>query len=253
MATAFGATESAPMITATHWPIDRAGNIGVPAPGMDVRLAPVGDKLEIRGRGPGITPGYLGRTELTAAAFDDAGFYRFGDAVRLADPDDPAQGLIFDGRLTEDFKLTSGTWVHPGVLRPDAIAAAAPAIQDAVVCGHDRDAVTLLAWPNLAGCRTLASADDTADAAALIDDAAVRDHIANALARHNRDAGGSSRTIARVLLMAEPPQIDANEITDKGYINQRATLERRAALVERLYADPPGDTVIVIDGTAPAR
>jgi feruloyl-CoA synthase len=247
MASAFGSTESAPLMTAAHWIVDQPGNVGNVTPGSEVKLAPLEDKLEIRGRGPNITPGYLGRPDLTEAAFDADGFFRFGDAMRLEDANDASRGMLFDGRVAEDFKLANGTWVHPGVLRPDLIAAAAPVIQDAVIAGHDRDYITALAWPNAAGLRGLIGADDDTDIAALMADARIADHIRNALAAHNRTSGGgSSRTVRRMLLMAETPQIDANEITDKGYVNQRATLERRADLVERLYADAPDEKVIVI-------
>ncbi len=246
MASAFGSTESAPMITATHWIIDHAGNVGVPAPGIEVKLAPVAEKMEIRGKGPTITPGYLGRPDLTEAAFDEDGFFKFGDGMRLEDPDDPTKGLLFDGRVTEDFKLDTGTWVHPGVLRPDLIAAAAPAIQDAVVCGHDKPFIGLLVWPNPVGCREIGGLVGDVSADDIAANSAVRDFIAGKLAAHNQEAGGSSRSVKRVLLMTEPPQIDANEITDKGYVNQRATLDRRADLVAKLYEAQPGDDVIQV-------
>jgi feruloyl-CoA synthase len=231
MLSAWGSTETAPMATTVHWPIERAGVIGLPAPGTQLKLVPSGPKLEVRVRGPNVTPGYLGRPDLTRAAFDEDGFYRIGDAVKFLDPDQPEQGLVFDGRVTEDFKLDSGTWVHVGGLRVAALAASAPLLQDAVVTGHDRAFVGLLAWPN--------------PAAGLAPDA-LRAAVKDKLAAYNRGAGGSSQRIARVVLLAEPPSIDANEITDKGYINQRATLERRAALVEALYAEPPGPDVLVI-------
>jgi len=248
MVSAFGSTESAPLITGAHWLVDRPGNVGNVTPGSQVKLAPEENKLEIRGRGPNITPGYLGRPDLTEAAFDDDGFFRFGDAMRLEDEDDASLGMWFDGRVAEDFKLASGTWVHPGVLRPDLIAAAAPVIQDAVIAGHDRDYITALAWPNLAGLRGLIGAGDDADLATLMSDAKTRDFVRDAIGAHNQTSGGgSSRAVKRLLLMAEPPQIDANEITDKGYVNQRATLERRADLVARLYAEAPDAEIIVID------
>ena len=247
MVSAFGSTESAPLITGAHWLVDRPGNVGNVTPGAEVKLAPDQSKLEIRGRGPNITPGYLGRPELTEAAFDEDGFFRFGDAMRLEDENDASKGMLFDGRVAEDFKLASGTWVHPGVLRPDLIAAAAPLIQDAVIAGHDQDYIAALAWPNAAGLRSLTGADGDADLAELMADTKVVDHIRDTLSAHNRaSGGGSSRAVRRLILMAEPPQIDANEITDKGYVNQRATLERRAVLIERLYSDAPDDAVIVI-------
>jgi feruloyl-CoA synthase len=243
----WGSTETAPIATAGHRIIERAGVIGLPPPGVTLKLVPSGDKLEVRVRGPNVFPGYWGRPDLTRDAFDEDGFYRIGDAVRLADPQDLSKGLVFDGRVAEDFKLSTGTWVHAGGLRVAALAAAAPVLQDAVVTGHDRDFVGLLAWPNLAGLKEIC-ADPAlhADPAKLVASAAVRDHVRAGIARHNAAQTGSSMRIGRVLLMTEPPSIDANEITDKGYVNQRATLDRRRALVERLYAKPAPSDVIVI-------
>jgi feruloyl-CoA synthase len=246
MASAWGSTETAPMATSVHFPIDRAGVIGLPAPGTAIKLAPSGDKMELRVKGPNVTPGYYKRSDLTAEAFDHDGFYCMGDGGKLADPDDPAKGIVFDGRTGEDFKLTTGTWVHTGGLRIAALDAAAPALQDALVAGHDRDFVGLLAWPNLAACRKLVDAGEDTDAGQIVADTAIRDHVAAGLRRYNEAQKGSSTRILRVLLMAEPPSMDANEITDKGYINQRAGLTRRADLVDKLYADPPDDDVIVV-------
>jgi feruloyl-CoA synthase len=246
MVSAWGTTETAPLATLVHYPIARAGNIGVPAPGVEVKLVPQGDKLEIRVRGPNVTPGYWKRADLTAAAFDEDGFYRPGDAARLEDPDEPRRGIVFDGRLGENFKLTSGTWVGVGALRVALIAAGAPVIEDAVITGHDRDEIGLLIFPSLAGCRGLCPHLADAALAALIAEDGVRRALAAALARHNAGAGGSSHRIARALLLAEPPSIDKGEITDKGYINQRAVLTNRAALVERLYADPAAADIILV-------
>jgi len=244
----WGLTETAPAVTMVHYPIDRPGNIGVPGPGMAVKLAPDGDKLEIRVKGPNVTPGYFKAPELTAKAFDDEGWLRTGDAVRLADPADPAAGLLFDGRTAENFKLSSGTWVNVGMLRPAAIAAGAPVIEDAVVTGHDRDDIGLLIFPSLAGLRRLCpEAAPDAGLADLAARPAVRQALADGLRRHNAAVQGSSMRIGRCLILTEPPSIDANEITDKGYLNQRAVLARRAALVERLYAEPPGPEVVVIE------
>lgn len=247
MASAWGSTETAPMATAVHYPIDRAGVMGLPAPGTAIKLTPVGDKLELRVRGANVFPGYLKEPELTAAAFDDEGFYRIGDAGKLIDPGDPAKGIAFDGRTGEDFKLTTGTWVHAGSLRVAALEAAAPALQDAVVTGHGRDWVGVLAWPSLAGCRGLAGAGEETGPEELIKDQRVRAHVAAGLRAHNAAHPGSSQRLARVLLMAEPASMDANEITDKGYVNQAAVLERRRDLVERLYAEPPDDEVLELD------
>ncbi len=247
MVSAWGSTETSPMATSVHYPIERAGVIGLPVPGVEIKMVPAGSKLELRVKGPNVTPGYFQDDELTRSAFDDEGFYRIGDAGRLADPRDPAKGLVFDGRVAENFKLTSGTWVHAGALRVEALAAAAPALQDAVVTGHDREYLGLLAWLNFAACgRLCRDLEAAGDPAQMVRDAGVIDHVRAGLARYNAKNSGSSRRIERVLLMADPPSIDADEITDKGYVNQLATLERRAHLVARLYRPEPPDDVIVI-------
>jgi feruloyl-CoA synthase len=245
MVSAWGATETAPMATAVHFPIARAGNIGLPPPGGEVKLVPHGDRLEMRVRGPHVTPGYWRRPDLTAESFDAEGFYITGDAGRFADPQAPARGLVFDGRLAENFKLSSGSWVAVGALRVAIIAAGAPLVADAVIAGHGRDAIGVLLFPNLAACRALCP-DLPADAPAetVIAQPGLRDVLAAALSRHNAAAQGSSTRIARALLLAEPPSIDANEITDKGYINQRAVLERRAVLVEKLYSQGAPEVIV---------
>jgi feruloyl-CoA synthase len=238
-------TETAPLATAAHFLIDRAGPIGVPVPGVEIKLVPSGAKLEIRVRGPNVTPGYWKRPDLTAAAFDEDGFYKPGDAVRLADERDLDKGVVFDGRLAEDFKLTSGTWVHVGALRVALLAAASPALQDAVIAGADRAEIAILAWPNVGGCRTLVADGAPATPAELARHPAVRAHVAQAIARWNAAHPGSSERVARVLLLPDPPSIDVGEITDKGYINQRLALERRAADVARVFAAQPDSDVIV--------
>jgi feruloyl-CoA synthase len=243
----WGLTETAPAVTMVHYTIERPGNIGVPGPGMEVKLAPDGDKLEIRVKGPNVTPGYFKAPELTAKAFDEEGWLKTGDAVRLADPANPAAGLLFDGRTAENFKLSSGTWVNVGMLRPAVIAAGAPVIEDAVITGHDRDAIGVLIFPSLAGLRSLCpEAGSEAKLDRLAAEPAVRKALTEGLARHNRAVQGSSMKIARCLILTEPPSIDANEITDKGYLNQRAVLAKRAALVERLHAEAAAPDVIVI-------
>ena len=246
MASSWGSTETAPMALAAQFLADRAGVIGTPAPGVEMKLVPSGNKLEIRVRGPNITPGYWKRPDLTAAAFDEEGFYKPGDAVRFEDAADPSKGFVFDGRLAEDFKLTTGTWVTTGTLRVAALAAASPALQDAVVAGHDREFVGLLAWPNAAGCKSLVGAGAPEGLADLAAHSTVREHVKRALTQFNARRTGRSQRVGRVLLLQDAPSIDANEITDKGYINQRLALERRAAEVERLFAVTPGPDVIVI-------
>ncbi len=246
--TSLGATETGPAATYMTWDSNVWGNIGVPLPGSEMKLIPNDDKLEAWFRGPHVTPGYYNEPELTASAFDDDGFFAIGDAVKFLDADDPAKGLIFDGRVAENFKLLSGTWVAAGTLRLAAISAGSPVIQDAVVTGHDRDEVGLLVFPNPAGCRALcASATAPEPLERLIARPEIRACLMAGLAEHNRANPGGSTRIRRVLLMTEPAAIDAGEITDKGYINQRAVLARRADLVERLYAEPAADNVLVID------
>jgi feruloyl-CoA synthase len=245
--TGWGSTETAPTATTVHWQNEGPGIIGLPFPGVELKMVPVGGTYELRLRGPIVTPGYLKRPDLTAEAFDEEGFYKIGDAGHFVDPADPTQGLTFDGRVVEDFKLETGTWVHVGGVRVKALGATQPALQDAVVAGQDRPYIALLAWPNLAALRDIctdAKAKETVDG--LLASREVVEFVRAGLRRHNAEAGGSSVRVARVLLLREPPSIDGNEITDKGYINQRATLQRRASLVEKLYANPPPADVIVI-------
>ncbi len=244
--TGWGSTETAPTSTGTYWDTERVGLIGLPFPGVELKMVPCGAKYELRLRGVNVTPGYFGQPELTKKMFDDEGFYCIGDAGVFVDPNDPVAGIIFAGRVVEDFKLTTGTFVHVGSLRTDAIAAASPVIQDALVTGQDRSFVGLLAWPNLHACRQLIGKHD-ASFEDVVKHPDVIACVRRGLDAHNSVAeGASSRLISRAMLMVEPPSIDGNELTDKGYINQRAGLERRAALVERLYADQPDESVIVL-------
>jgi feruloyl-CoA synthase len=212
-----------------------------------VKLVPAGGKLEARVRGPNVTPGYWKREDLTAAAFDEEGFYRPGDAVRFADSADVAKGVMFDGRLAEDFKLATATWVHVGSLRVGVLAAASPALQDAIVAGENRAFIGLLAWLNAAGCQRLIGLDgasDTLSPAELARHPRVRDHVRGAIARWNAAHPGLSERVARILLLPDLPSIDANEITDKGYVNQRAAIEFRHREIELLYAAAPDPAVI---------
>jgi feruloyl-CoA synthase len=237
MISSWGSTETSPAITSVHFDIPRAGIIGLPIAGCEVKMVPNGGKFEMRIKGPNVTPGYFKRPDLTAKAFDEDGWYIIGDAGKLADPDDPSKGIVFDGRVAEDFKLTSGTWVHVGALRLSVIDAAAPILQDAVITGHDRDDVGLLGFASLPGCLRLCpdAAPDT-PLKELIKTPLVREKMLAAMKALAAQGKGSSHRIVRALLMDVPPSIDANEITDKGYINQRAVLTNRAALVEKLYA-----------------
>jgi feruloyl-CoA synthase len=231
----WGSTETAPLATGVHYAVDRAGIIGLPVPGCELKLVPVGGKLEVRVKGPNVTPGYYGRDDLTRAAFDEEGYYRIGDALKFADPKSPEQGLAFDGRIAEDFKLSTGTWVHVGATRVKLIAAGDPLIQDAVITGQEKSEVGAFIFLNAAAVKAKG-----------LDQAGVRQHLRAALAKLASETGaGSSTHPVRALVMSEPPSIDANEITDKGYINQRAVLERRAALVAQLHAESPDAEVIL--------
>ena len=244
--TGWGSTETAPTSTGTYWNTERVGLIGLPFPGVELKMVPTGDKYELRLRGINVMPGYFGQPELTRKAFDEEGFYCIGDAGVFVDANDPVQGIIFAGRVVEDFKLTTGTFVHVGSLRTDAIAAATPAIHDALVTGQDREYVGLLAWPNLHACRQLVG-NPEASFEDVVKHPAVVVCVRRGLEAHNKECeGASSRRIVRAMLMVEPPSIDGHELTDKGYINQRAGLDRRAALVERLYAAEPDSDVIVL-------
>jgi feruloyl-CoA synthase len=226
---AWGATETAPAVTTVHWPIARAGNIGLPLPGAELKFVPNGGKLELRVRGPNIFQRYRHAPELTAKAFDEEGYYLIGDAGRLVDEADPSQGVAFDGRVAEDFKLTTGTWVSVGTLRVRAVTALAPHVSDVVVTGHDRAEIGLLVFPT-PQARALPAGE-------------LAEHIRRGL-RALGTGGGSSQTPTRALLMDEAPSPEAGEITDKGYINQRAVIARRSACVERLYASGTNAAVL---------
>ena len=216
----WGATETAPAVTSVHWRIDRAGCIGLPLPGVELKLLPNGGKLEIRVRGPNIFSEYRHAPEVTAQAFDADGFYCIGDAAKLLDETRPERGILFDGRVAEDFKLMSGTWVSVGTLRVRAVSALAPHVADVVVTGHGREEIGLLVFPT-PQARALPRAE-------------LEAHLRAGLHALQAEGGGSSQTPTRALILDEPPSVDAGEITDKGYINQRAVLARRAEAVERL-------------------
>ena len=244
--TGFGATETAPCALARTWATDNAANMGLPAPGMELKLVPFEGKLEARVRGPNITPGYWRQPEFTAAAFDEEGFYRLGDTFRFADPSDPRQGLLFDGRMAEDFKLSSGTWVNVGPLRAQFIDAFKPYVRDVVIAGLDRDHIAALVFPDVDACRRLTHRAPETPAAQIIQHYDVQQHFAALLAQMNKASTGSSSRIARMIVLTEPPSMDTGEMTDKGSINQRAVLKNRAALVEELYSDEISSRVIRI-------
>ncbi|MET4204652.1 feruloyl-CoA synthase [Bradyrhizobium sp. LA6.12] len=243
MVSAWGSTETSPLATDCHFLAERSGNIGVPIPGTELKLVTSGDKLEVRVRGPNVTPGYWKAPELTKQAFDDEGFYLIGDAVKLADAERPERGLFFDGRVAEDFKLNSGTWVSVGTLRVAGIAALAPLAQDIVVTGHGGDEVRFLVFPNMAACRAHAGLPETAGVNDVLAHDKVRTAIAQGLAKLKGQGTNSSGHATRALLLAEPPSVDGGEITDKGYINQRAVLTRRADAVARVHDDASGEWI----------
>jgi feruloyl-CoA synthase len=243
--TGLGATETAPFAFGRTWATEAANNVGLPAPGLEVKLVPIGDKYEVRLRGPSITPGYWRDPANTAAAFDEEGYYRLGDAVRFEDEANPITGLLFEGRIAEDFKLATGTWVRVGPLRTAFIAHFAPFVRDVAIAGADRDDLAALVFPDLAACRRLAPhlpAD--ASAADLVADPALRREFAFLLGTFAARSTGSSNRIVRLALIADQPSLDVGEITDKGSLNQRAVLRHRAATVEGLYATPAPDWVI---------
>jgi feruloyl-CoA synthase len=229
MLTGLGSTETAPFALAPRKEVERAGMVGIPAPGMDLKLVPNEGKLEARVRGPNVTPGYWAQEEITRAAFDEEGFYKLGDALLFVDEAKPDLGFTFDGRLAEDFKLSSGTWVSVGPLRAKFIHAAAPYAKDIVVAGHDREHVAALIIPDMEACRGI---DLTTTFRSVLDSLA-------------RESTGSSNRIARAIVLTEALSLDAHEITDKGSINQRSVLNNRAALVEDLYSSSPSASVIM--------
>ncbi|WP_436643907.1 feruloyl-CoA synthase [Microbaculum sp. FT89] len=241
----FGATETGPFALVLLWDAP-AGHVGIPAPGVDIKLVPNGAKLEARIRSPSVLPGYWRQPDMTAAAFDADGYYMLGDAMRFADPDDPSAGLVFDGRVKEDFKLDTGTWVNVGPLRGAFIDHFAPYVSDVVIAGLNRDYVSALVFVDPNACRRLARLPADGGLAALVADDAVKAAFRDRLESFARTATGSSNRVVRLLLMPEPPSIDRHEMTDKGSINQRAVLENRAALIETLYAEPPGPDVLAL-------
>jgi len=222
-ATGWGSTETAPSVTLVHFPNTVAENLGVPVPGAEVKMVPLGDAMELRVRGPGVMPGYLDQPEATAAAFDEEGFYRIGDAGRLIDPERPELGIAFAGRVAENFKLSSGTWVAAGAVRLAAIAAGRPLVADAVVTGHDRDQLGVMVFLNLSAAQALGG------------DAEAETVIRQGLQTYNADLTGGSMRIVRFRILEDPPSLGAGEITDKGYLNQRAILTNRRALVDAMY------------------
>lgn len=238
----WGSTETAPIVSVSPRDNDRPDNLGAPFPGAEIKLVPNSDKFELRIRGPMVTPGYWRRPDLTAEAFDEEGFYCIGDAGKLLDPQDPSKGILFDGRIAENFKLITGTWVQAGVIRPAAVSAGKSLIQDAVVTGHDRHEVGMLVFLNrTVACQLAATPDATLDELARSD--VIRKRVAAILCE--LAGSGSSSRVARALILVDGPSIETGEVTDKGYLNQRTLLKSRADMVERLYAEPLHPDVIL--------
>jgi feruloyl-CoA synthase len=246
MVTSWGSTETSPMAADCYFQAPKSGVIGLPVPGVTFKLVPNGGKLEVRVKGPNIMPEYFKQPDETAKAFDEEGFYLIGDAVRFADPDNPVAGLMFDGRVAEDFKLTTATWVRAGMLRVRGVEHLAPLAQDIVVTGHDRDSVGFLIFPNVAACRKLAGLGSEATVSEIVAHPAVREGVLKGLRAMKAENTGSSMHADRAILLTTPPSVDEGEITDKGYINQSAVLNVRAQLVEDMYETSPGATVILL-------
>jgi feruloyl-CoA synthase len=243
LVTGLGATESAPFAICAGAATFTGGRIGVPAPGVELKLAPVDQKLEGRLRGPNITPGYWGDEELSRAAFDEEGFYRLGDALRFFDPERPALGFAFEGRLAEDFKLSTGTWVRVGPLRARFLAHFGDLVQDVVITAPDRDFVGALIFPNADACRAMSDRPG-APMADVLDDPALRRRFAERLSSLAAASPGSSTCIRRALILSDPPSIDRGELTDKASVNQKAVLTNRSALVEQLYGAVAPPTLV---------
>jgi feruloyl-CoA synthase len=247
MATGLGATETSPMALQCTWDCDQSGFIGIPMPGVETKLVPSGTKIEIRVKGPNVTPGYWKEPESTANAFDEEGYFKFGDAVRFVDPTDVNKGFIFDGRLAEDFKLASGTWVSVGPLRNRVMQWFAPYVRDAVIASPDRNFLSMLVVPNLEACRLLAiKLPPNAAPAEVLRHESVTKKFTALLETFAAQATGNSNRVLRAILLDEPPSLDAGEITDKASLNQRAILDRRAALVDEMYAPRPSPRVLCI-------
>ena len=235
--TGLASTETAGGGTYCSWPGEDVDNIGVPKTGSEIKLVPLGagdERYEIRVRSRTNFTGYLKRPDLTAAAFDDEGYFRLGDAVRFANESEPDRGLRFAGRIVEDFKLSSGTWVRTGAVRLELLNNCAPLVTDAVICGHDREFVTALAWLDVAACRALDPDLKSLNTQALIEHPAVRKALQERL---KTQASAATTKVQRIMLLSEAPSADANEIADKGYVNQAAVRDRRAHLVEELYSE----------------
>ncbi len=248
--TGFGATETAPCALARTWATKNSTNMGLPTAGVELKLVPSEGKLEARVRGPNITPGYWRQPDLTAASFDDEGFYKLGDAFKLDNPDNLADGLLFDGRVAEDFKLATGTWVSVGPLRAQLLEGFAPLARDLVIAGADRHDLSVLIFPDVEACRRAAALPADVAVEDVLAHVAVTEEIRKRLQTLAARSTGSSNRVCRAILLAEPPSLDSGEMTDKGSINQRAVLARRSSLLDELYTVPHSPNVIAINSGA---
>jgi feruloyl-CoA synthase len=246
MITGLGMSETAPFMLCANWPDGFAGLVGVPAPGIDFKLAPVERKFEARMKGPSMTPGYWRQPELTATLYDEEGYLKTGDAVRLLDPADPGKGILFDGRIAEDFKLLTGTWVSVGPLKTKIVLHFAPHLRDVVMTGADRDELGALFFADTEACRALCpDLPKGAPEIAVLRHQAVRTRFAELLTELAKEATGSATRVTRGMILEEPPSIDKQEMTDKGSINARALLDARKNIVAELYAERPSPSVIL--------
>ena len=248
MLTGLGMTETAPFAICANAYEVKSGHIGLPAPGLELKLVPMGDKQEVRYRGPNVTPGYWRAPEQTAESFDAEGFYCSGDAARPMDAAHPERGFMFDGRIAEDFKLNTGTFVSVGPLRARIIAAGDPLVQDVVIAGINRSDIGVLFFPRLDACRAFVEMPANAPAHIVLGDAKLRAFFQRLVDVMHSTGSGSSTRVARALVLAEPPSIDRGEITDKGSINQRAVLTHRDADVVRMYMGRDRDVLLPKDG-----
>jgi len=255
LVTGLGSTETAPFALCAGDSDFSGGRIGVPVPGVELKLAPVGRQYEARVRGPNVTPGYWHAPDLTSAAFDDEGYYMMGDALAFFDADAPEKGFTFQGRLSEDFKLSTGTWVRVGPLRQRFLAHFGGLTSEVVIAGHERDEITALVFPSVAACRALCGRDaGDSPVRDLLDSAVVRAAFSERLASFAVEHSGHSTAVVRLILLEHPPSLDGQELTDKGSVNQKQVLSNRAALVEQLYgADGPGILIAKTSMRAPSE
>lgn len=241
----WGQTETSPLSTSVYFDSCVPNNIGVPIPGTKIKLAPVGDMLELRVKGPNVMPGYFKDPEKTAEVFDDEGYLCSGDAAEIFDLDRPEQGLVFKGRVSENFKLLSGSWVNVGELRLELVAALSPLATDFVICGHNEKSIAVLIFPNVQACQEFLGNKVVGDA--LVSAPRLQAEIAQRLSRHNSRNSASTRRVNKALLQGEPPSFEKNEITDKGYLNQRGVLQNREGAVRRLYSDETAGDIILVE------